>query len=75
MTKPCAVCGSETDKVIYFGLPGRLCRRWTCGCHDGAAACAPYVATETDDGPAFAYFFYQGSYWLALWRWLIGRDE
>lgn len=65
----CRLCErGPIDKVICFGLPGRLCAR--CGCLDGLAAWAPPVPTETDAGPMFAFMVYRGSYWRALWAWL-----
>lgn len=72
MSRPCPACGSPTVKVIYFGLPGRLCTNETCCCLDGIASMAPPVATDTPFGPMFAYLQYDGSYWRALWRWLTG---
>ena len=68
--KPCPICGKEPKKAIYMGLPGRFCP--DCSCLDGLAACAPPVVTETDDGPMFAFFIYEGGYWPALWAWLKG---
>ena len=68
--KPCPLCGRPMDKVIYFGLPGRFCQ--SCNALTGVAAYAPPVATETDDGPQFAFMLYEGSYWRALWHWLFG---
>lgn len=66
----CPLCRAPMLKVIYMGLPGRLCQDPNCCCLDGLAAWAPPVASETDDGPAFAFMVYSGSYWRALWRWL-----
>ncbi len=65
----CPLCNGKTVKVIYFGLPGRLCE--DCQCLDGLAAYAPPVASDTDAGPMFAFMVYEGSYWRALWHWLV----
>ena len=75
--RACPLCGGPTMKVIYVGLPGRLCEDERCCCLDGLAAYAPPVATETWSGPMFAFMAYEGSYWLALFRWLFNppRDE
>lgn len=68
----CPLCGGPMAKVIYFGLPGRLCLDPSCTCLDGLASWAPPIASTGPDGePAFAFFIYAGSYWSALWRWLI----
>lgn len=67
----CPLCGAGMERVIYCGLPGRLCVNRACNCLDGLAAYAPPIAGENEFGdPAFAFFPYTGSYWRALWRWL-----
>lgn len=58
-------------KVIYMGLPGRMCMTDDCHLVEGLAAYAPPVATETENGPMFAFWPYEGSYCVALWRWLF----
>lgn len=76
--RPCETCGGETIKVIYFGLPGRLCLDEQCSTLTGLATFAPPVATETWDGTMFAFMPYEGSYWRALWRWVFagsGEDH
>ena len=67
-TALCPLCGDPMLRMMYFGQPGRLCERGTCV--TGLAAYAPPVATETDEGPMFKFLIYEGSYWVALWRWL-----
>lgn len=62
-------------KVIYCGLPGRLCQSEPCSVLDGAAAWAPPIPTWTDYGPFFAFMIYEGSYWRALLLWLFARPE
>jgi hypothetical protein len=67
----CSLCGSTMSKVIYGGLPGRLCDRPACCCLEGAADFAPAVSSEDDIGdPGFVFMAYEGSYWRVLWRWL-----
>lgn len=70
----CPDCGGATVKVIYLGLPGRLCEDEYCSRLSGVAALAglaPGVACDGPDGePAFEFMAYTGSYWRALWRWL-----
>lgn len=66
--KLCPVCESEMSKCIYVGLPGRFCI--PCSVLTGMASYAPPISTETDSGPMFSFFIYQGSYLLALWHWL-----
>lgn len=69
----CQRCGERTSKVIYMGLPGRMCFARDCNSLTGLAAYAPAVATEDEfDGPMFKFLAYEGSYWRALWHWLTG---
>lgn len=71
----CPLCGGETHRVIYTGLPGRLCKDERCAALTGLAAYVPPIVTETDQGPMFAFMVYEGSYWRALWRWLTKWDD
>lgn len=58
----------EIVKVIYCGLPGRLCLR--CNALRGLASYAPFIVNEAPDGqPAFEFYVYRGMYLPALWRW------
>ncbi len=68
----CPLCKSETMKIIYFGLPGRLCGNPGCHCLTGLAAYAPAIANA--DGE-FAFFAYEDSYWKALWRYFRGESQ
>lgn len=68
----CDLCGRKMEKVIYMGLPGRLCMGEDCHLLIGLAAWAPPIVSETERGPRFAFLCYEGSYWRALWYWLIG---
>ena len=67
----CTVCDKPTAKVIYFGLPGRLCLNYGCALLTGLASLVPewlqYLAWG-EDGAVF--MTYKGSYFPALWRWL-----
>jgi len=68
----CPNCGgSHVLKVIYFGLPGKLCE--SCSSLWGMAAFAPPVSSETEHGPQFAFLVYEGRYWRALWHWFRGE--
>lgn len=70
----CPQCGDhDFVKVIYLGLPGLFCEK--CNCLWGMAAYAPAVTSDTDDGPMFAFMVYEGSYWIALWHWLMGGES
>lgn len=69
----CEYCGSETTKVIYFGLPGRLCENAECSLLTGLAAWVPRWLSVACAGPdGFAFMAYEGGYWPALWYWLTG---
>lgn len=60
----CPLCGGPSDKVLYAGLPMRLCRNEECRCGWGLGSWLTFIFFN-------GYFFvYQGSYWKALWRWL-----
>lgn len=77
MSQPtCGVCGHEAAKVIYFGLPMRLCLDSECSGLTGMCArLAGWlpIASEGEDGePAFAFMAYEGRYLPALWAWLKG---
>lgn len=69
----CKLCGSPLLKVIYMGLPGKLCENDDCCALHGLAAYAPPVATDTYEGPMFAFMVYEGSYLSALYHWLKGE--
>jgi len=74
MRTRCSNCvDSKLVKVIYFGMPGLFCLN--CDTLHGIASYMPVVATEDEETgePYFAFMVYQGSYWKALWRWLIGE--
>jgi hypothetical protein len=67
----CPRCGSQSVKVIYFGLPFRLCVNEECSClfgrFDGILERLP------EDFPIDGRFMmYEGSYVKALYRWLRG---
>jgi hypothetical protein len=68
----CPLCGSDASKVIYCGLPMRLCDSGDCNCTFGVWAwVAAYLPIATEDGE-FAFMTYDGWYLPALWAWLKG---
>lgn len=64
----CRRCGAPTMKVLYMGLPARLCSDDSCSTLDGGLSRA--ITWLPFNGWFFAY---EGGYWPALWRWLFGR--
>jgi hypothetical protein len=64
----CPRCGSEMVKVIYMGLPGRLCysEDEKCNCMIGPAS---WAARLYFNGHMLVF---DGSYWRALWHWVWG---
>ena len=67
--KRCPLCGSKLMKIIYMGLPGRLCSNEQCNCMMGLAN---YAANLLWNGYVMVY---QGSYWAALWGWLFDPPD
>lgn len=68
--------------MIYLGLPMNLCA--DCLPENGAtlfgfwswvAAWLPISGEDEYGDPAFAFQPYGGSYWQALWHWLIGAHD
>lgn len=72
MSSLCPLCDYPAMKVIYFGLPGKLCANLSCSCLTGWAVWAPRVANEEGE---FAFYIYKGSYWRALCNYVVGRVE
>lgn len=65
----CPMCGNVAQKVLYMGLPMRLCR---CSCLFGVfSVVASWFPIATDDGE-FAFMAYDGPYWRAVWAWVRG---
>lgn len=62
----CPYCRSRMLKVIYAGLPGRLCPNETCSCLVGPAS---WIAELWFNGRMMEY---EGSYFRALWHYLCG---
>jgi len=77
MMKPetCSNCeDSELKKVIYFGMPGVFCLN--CNTLYGIASYMPIVVSQDEMGePCFSFMIYEGSYWKALWTWLMGDQD
>lgn len=66
--KPCPHCASESLKVIYYGLPHRLCSNEQCNALFGSCAAL------TQWLPFNGYFLaYDDGYLSALWAWI--KDE
>lgn len=62
----CPDCKGEAWRVIYYGLPSRLCADEECGLHWGWGELATRWLPFTG-----AFVPYErGRYWSALWRWL-----
>jgi len=63
----CPICGKGHIKVIYFGLPVKLCEDEECSCMFGfwshIAQYLPYNGWLMQ---------YDGNYWIALYHWLKG---
>jgi len=62
----CPICGSDYEKVIYYGLPVKLCINGECNGLFGICTFVLY-------GLPFNGFFlaYKHSYWRALYEWLF----
>lgn len=63
----CPLCSSESSKVMYAGLPMRMCTKSDCMCCFGGMA---WVMEWIHFNGVFVY--YTGSYWKALWHFLRG---
>lgn len=65
----CPTCQStKTDKVIYTGLPMKLCLVEECNTLWGFWSWIP------SDGFDGKFSTYKGSYWVAMWYWLTNWD-
>lgn len=70
MSDQCPRCGSSYIKVIYYGLPHRLCEDHQCNTLFG------FWSDLTEKFPFNGFFLaYSGSYWPALLKWLFGNFE
>ncbi len=70
MNKPCPLCGKQSVKVIYYGLPHRLCCDEACSCMFG------FWFELTRYLPFNGFLMiYEGPYLPALWHWLTGCGE
>jgi hypothetical protein len=66
----CPICTSEATKVIYYGIPVKLCNNIMCNCLFGIFAPLAYRF------PFKGWFYsYEGSYTSALFAWIFGRTE
>lgn len=66
-------------KMIYLGLPGKVCLNEECGYSGGLAGWAtihlPIIGSDDRGEPAWVFIGYTGSYVGALWHWLKGDME
>lgn len=60
----CPDCAARLSKVIYAGLPGKVCT--SCFLMMGLASYAAMIGFNGE------LFVYEGSYFIALWHWLFG---
>ena len=68
LRKPrCPRCDCEAHKVIYLGLPMKLCSDEPCRCLWGFWSWVPVLWFNG------GFMEYEGSYWPALWHWLFGN--
>jgi len=61
----CPLCSTESVKVVYYGLPHRLCGNDECnylwGWFDWLTTRLPFNGVMMT---------YEAGYWRALWAWL-----
>ena len=63
----CPLCKEDSYKIIYYGLPVRLCKNEQCNCMFG------FWCIVMDFFPFNGVLFkYKESYIIALYRWLKG---
>ena len=66
----CPICGKHSEKVIYYGLPHRLCNNENCNClfgfWSGLTTLLPFNGV---------FMKYDGQYFPAMLRWLFGAEE
>lgn len=66
----CPLCESDYVKVIYYGMPMRLCEKETCSCLFG------FWSFIADHLPFNGFLYvYEGRYLPALWRWLVDGEQ
>lgn len=66
----CPLCGKGHRKIIYAGVPLKFCVDEECSCIWGIwwwwMNVVPFNGW---------LWFYEGSYWVALWHWLWHVEE
>lgn len=67
---PCPLCNSDYDKVIYYGLPAKLCINERCNCLFGLFA--SFLSLFPFNGYMYAY---TGNYFIALFYWFLGIEK
>lgn len=66
--KPCPLCGNGySAKVMYAGLPARLCGDDSCNCLFGGLSWL--IIYLPFNG---VFMVYKDSYWKALWKFMTG---
>jgi len=71
-TPTCPSCAGAAERVIFLGLPMKLCPAPDCSTLWGAWSWAAALFPISSDG-TFAFMAYRDSgYLAALWHWLIG---
>jgi len=64
--KKCPLCKAGVDRFICFGLPMWLCS----GCYAGGGIGSWFFRWSKGN-----LLKYEGSYWMALWWWLLERRQ
>lgn len=66
----CPLCGAPPDKLMYLGLPMKLCSDERCSCLWGFWSFVAVHCQLNDGGWMFVTY---DRYWPALWAWLTGK--
>lgn len=66
--KTCPMCGGPFERVLYMGLPGKLCQDEVCRCLVGPACWTSAIYFN-----GLFTLYEKGHYWRALWNWLTGN--
>jgi len=66
----CPRCGGDSLKVIFYGMPGYLCKNEDCSCGWGFAFWVEKVLGLPYNGYMMVY---DGNYFRALWDWVVGN--
>jgi hypothetical protein len=66
----CPTCGGDAQKVIYAGIPAKLCGAEECSTLFGWGSWLIGVLPFTG-----VFMAYSGGYLPALWHWLTGDTQ